>query len=37
MNAEELVKGDILVIEAGDKIPADIRVIEAHEFKVCVS
>ncbi len=29
----ELVPGDVLVLEAGDKIPADARLIEAHAMK----
>lgn len=32
--AEELVVGDIVEIKFGDRIPADIRVISAHGFKV---
>jgi sodium/potassium-transporting ATPase subunit alpha len=28
INAEELVPGDVLVLEAGQKVPADVRVIE---------
>ncbi len=31
--SRELVPGDILLIEAGDKIPADARLIEAHAMK----
>lgn len=32
--AEEVVIGDLVEVEAGDRIPADLRVIEAHQFKV---
>jgi len=33
--AEELVTGDIVEVKFGDLVPADIRVITAHGFKVC--
>ena len=31
--SKELVPGDILLLEAGDRVPADARLIEAHSFK----
>ncbi len=31
--SKELVPGDVLIIEAGDKIPADARIIEAHAMR----
>ena len=34
LNAEKLVLGDIIFVKFGDRVPADIRVIEAHGFKV---
>ncbi|XP_014681144.1 PREDICTED: sodium/potassium-transporting ATPase subunit alpha-B-like [Priapulus caudatus] len=34
MRAEELVVGDIVEVKFGDRVPADIRVISAHGFKV---
>ena len=34
VDSEELVPGDIVVIEAGDYIPADIRLIESVNLKV---
>jgi len=34
VNAEELVPGDILAMEAGDKIPADARIIEGVNLRV---
>ena len=34
VHAEELVVGDIIEVKFGDRIPADIRVIDAHGFKV---
>ena len=32
--AEELVVGDIIDVKFGDRVPADVRVITAHGFKV---
>ena len=34
INAEELVLGDIILLEEGDKIPADCRIIKCKEFRV---
>ncbi|CAH1797437.1 unnamed protein product [Owenia fusiformis] len=34
IRAEELVVGDIVEVKFGDRVPADIRVISAHGFKV---
>ena len=34
IDAEELVPGDILLIESGDLIPADARILEANELAV---
>ena len=34
ISAEELVPGDVVVLEAGNIIPADIRFIETYTFKV---
>lgn len=34
IKSEELVKGDIIYIEAGDAITADCRIIESHSLKV---
>src|SRR2546422_10857966 len=31
--SKELVPGDILLLEAGDKLPADGRLIESHSLK----
>ncbi|MBI2099093.1 HAD-IC family P-type ATPase [Candidatus Uhrbacteria bacterium] len=31
--ASELVPGDVIVLSSGDRIPADARLIEAHDFK----
>jgi Ca2+-transporting ATPase len=31
--SKELVPGDILILEAGDKVPADGRLIEAHSLR----
>ena len=36
MNAVEVVVGDIVEVRGGDRIPADIRVLEARSFKVRV-
>ena len=35
MKAEELTIGDIIEVKFGDRLPADIRVVEARGFKVC--
>lgn len=34
LRAEDLVLGDIVEVKFGDRIPADLRVIAAHAFKV---
>lgn len=34
IHAEELVVGDLVEVKFGDRLPADIRVIQAHGFKV---
>jgi Ca2+-transporting ATPase len=34
IKSEDLVVGDVIVLEAGDAIPADCRVLESHSMKV---
>ena len=34
INAEELVPGDIIVLEAGNYVPADCRLLESHNLKI---
>ena len=34
IKAEELVVGDVIEVKFGDRVPADIRVISCHGFKV---
>jgi len=34
INAEELVLGDIVLLESGDKIPADLRLLASHDLEV---
>lgn len=34
IDAKELVPGDIVVIHSGDKIPADLRLIQANDLKI---
>ncbi|CAG5117965.1 unnamed protein product [Candidula unifasciata] len=34
INAREVVKGDVVKVKFGDSIPADIRIIQCHGFKV---
>lgn len=34
INAKDVVVGDILSLKSGDKIPADVRIIQANDFKV---
>jgi Ca2+-transporting ATPase len=31
---DELVPGDVVLLEAGNRIPADVRFIETHQLKV---
>jgi len=33
IDTSDLVPGDIILLEAGDKVPADGRIIEVHQFK----
>ena len=37
LRAEDLVLGDIVEVKFGDRIPADIRIIEARNFKVIMN
>jgi magnesium-transporting ATPase (P-type) len=34
IDAEELVVGDIISLESGDKIPADVRLLDCHDLEV---
>ena len=34
INAEHLVPGDILLLESGDKIPADARLLSSHDLEI---
>ena len=34
VNAEELVKGDIIILEAGNFVPADCRILESYNLKI---
>jgi len=34
INAEELVPGDVVLIESGDKVPADSRLLASHDLEV---
>ncbi len=34
INAEELVLGDIVLLESGDKVPADLRLLVSHDLEV---
>lgn len=35
INAEQCTIGDIVFVKFGDRVPADLRIIESHGFKVC--
>lgn len=35
--AEQLVAGDVVEVKFGDRVPADIRILSAHGFKVSTS
>lgn len=37
LRAEDLVLGDVVEVKFGDRIPADIRIIESRNFKVICS
>lgn len=37
LQAEELVVGDVVEVKFGDRVPADIRIITAHGFKVGIA
>ena len=34
INAEELVKGDIIIVDAANFVPADCRIVESHNLKI---
>ena len=34
INADELVSGDIVLLESGDKVPADLRLLVSHDLEV---
>lgn len=34
IDSEELVSGDVIILKAGDKIPADGRIVESKDFKI---
>lgn len=34
INAEELVPGDVVLLESGDKVPADLRLLLSHDLEV---
>lgn len=34
IKTEELVVGDIIILEAGDYVPADVRIIESHNLRI---
>jgi Ca2+-transporting ATPase len=34
INADELVPGDIVLLESGDKVPADLRILLCHDLEV---
>jgi P-type Ca2+ transporter type 2C len=34
VNAEELVPGDLVLLQSGDKVPADVRIIKSKNFQV---
>lgn len=37
LRAEDLTLGDVVEVKFGDRIPADIRIIEARNFKVSLT